>query len=78
MSDFMNNEEASPFFVDYIMNEIDSLVSEVVKHPENEQRDELFGIISTLSEKYGGVFDYDTILQFVNDIYHERGGLINL
>lgn len=50
----MNNEETSPFFVDYIMNEIDSLVSEVVKHPENEHRDELFGIISTLSEKYGG------------------------
>ena len=32
----MNNEETSSFFVDYIMNEIDSLVSEVVKHPENQ------------------------------------------
>ena len=58
--------------VNGVIDEIDSMVSEVVKLPVEEHNNALMNIVSKMSEKYSGALEYDTIINFVNESYDSK------
>lgn len=55
--------------VNGVIDEIDSMVADVIRLPESEHSNALMNIIAKISEECCGSLEYGTIIQFVNDSY---------